>query len=261
MRVRPNAGIAAGIAVAYMAIVSLLWWATRLDYTKVAQSPTTLLLGVVLPVGVASVFLVIAASVLGWWRLALFEKKSGRGWMWLAPVLMLIAPLALIGSRDLTKIEPIWALTLAVGVLFVGFGEEMMTRGLGLVGFRGSFSEGWAWFAMSLTFGLMHGLNFFFGQALLPTLQQIGISFASASVFYVLRRLTGSLIWAMGLHAIFDFGSLVGASIPTGPGVILSLLSFANYVGVAIALIAAWRLILADRAQAAPAAAVAVAAD
>jgi uncharacterized protein len=249
MHVRPNAGIAAGIAIVYMAIVTLLWWATGLDYTKVAQSPTTLFLGVVLPVGVASIFLAVAATVLGWWRPALFEKKSGHGWMWLAPVLMLLAPLALIGSRDLTKIEPIWALTLAVGVLFVGFGEEMMTRGLGLVGFRGSVSEGWAWFAMSLTFGLMHGLNFFFGQALLTTLQQIGISFASASVFYVLRRLTGSLIWAMGLHAIFDFGSLVGSTVPAGPGVILSLLSFANYAGILVALIAAWRLIAADRVQ------------
>jgi uncharacterized protein len=257
MRVRPNAGIAVGIAVAYMAIVSLLWWATRLDYTKVAQSPTTLFLGVVLPVGVACVFLAVAASVLGWWRPALFEKKSGRGWMWLAPVLMLITPLALIGSRDLTKIDPTWALTLAVGVLFVGFGEEMMTRGLGLVGYRGSLSEGWAWFAMSLTFGVMHGLNFLFGQALQPTLQQVGISFVSASVFYVLRRLTGSLIWAMGLHAIFDFGSLVGSTVPAGPGVILSLLSFANYAGILVALIAAWRLIVADRVHTTPAVAVA----
>ncbi|MCE1174394.1 MAG: CPBP family intramembrane metalloprotease [Propionibacteriales bacterium] len=255
MRIRPNAGIAVGIAIGYMAIVSLLWWVTGLDYTKVAQSPSTIFFGIILPVGVAGIFLVIAASVLGWWRPALFEKKSGRGWMWLAPIFMLLTPLALIGSRDLTKIDPMWALTLAVGVLLVGFGEEMMTRGLGLVGYRGSFSEGWAWFAMSLTFGVMHGLNLLFGQALLPTLQQIGISFVSASVFYVLRRLTGSLIWAMGLHAIFDFGSLVGSTVPMGAGALLTLLSFAQYLAMAIALIAAWRLIVADRAQARGAAA------
>lgn len=250
MRVRPNALIAVGIAVGYMAIVALMWWVTGLDYTKVAESPRSLLLGIVLPVGLAGVFLAIAASVLGWWRPALFEKKSGRGWMWLAPVLMLITPLALIASRDLTKINPVWALTLGLGVALVGFGEEMMTRGLALVGFRGSFSEGWAWFAMSLTFGVMHGLNLLFGQALLPTLQQIGISFASASVFYVLRRLTGNLIWAMGLHAIFDFGSLVGSTVPAGPGIFLSLLSFAQYGAILVALIAAWRLIAADRALA-----------
>lgn len=248
MRVRPNAAIAVAIAVIYMAIVGLLWWATGLNYTKLAESPTSLLLGVVLPVGAGALFLIVAASVLGWWRPALFERKTGRGWMWLAPILMLIAPLSLIGSRDFTQFNPTWTLTLLAGVLLVGFSEELMTRGLGLVGYRGSLSEGWAWFAMSLTFGLLHGLNFFFGQPLLPTLQQIAISFASASVFYVLRRLSGTLIWAMILHAIFDFGSIVAGNVPAGAGALLSLLSFANYAAIALALIAAWRLIVADRA-------------
>lgn len=250
MRVRPNALIAVGIAAGYLAIVTLLSRLGGLEYTKVAESPTTIFLGIVVPVGAAGIFLAIAASLLGWWRPALFEHKTGRRWMWLAPVLMLITPLALITSRDLTKMDPTWALTLALGVMLVGFGEEMLTRGLALVGYRGSLSEGWAWFAMSLTFGLMHGLNFLMGQPLAPTLQQIGISFLSASVFYVLRRLTGNLIWAMGLHAVFDFGSLVGSTVPAGPAVILSLFSFANYAGILVALIAAWRLIAADRAHA-----------
>lgn len=248
MRVRPTAFIAVAIAVIYMAIVSLVWWATGLDYLKIAESPTTLLLGVVVPIGAGGVFLAIAASVLGWWHPALFEKRVGGGWMWLAPALMLITPLALIGSRDLSKMNPTWAITLAAGVALVGFSEEMMTRGLGLVGYRGSFSEGWAWFAMSATFGLLHGLNLLFGQALLPTLQQIGLSFVAASVFYVLRRISGTLIWAMVLHAIWDFGSFVGSSIPAGPGAILALGSFLQYAGMLVGLIAAWRLIVADRA-------------
>ncbi|MFZ0530475.1 MAG: hypothetical protein WAL91_08065, partial [Propionicimonas sp.] len=85
MRVRPTAFIAVAIAVIYMAIVSLVWWATGLDYLKIAESPTTLLLGVVVPIGAGGVFLAIAASVLGWWHPALFEKRVGGGWMWLAP--------------------------------------------------------------------------------------------------------------------------------------------------------------------------------
>lgn len=248
MRVRPNALIAVAIAVIYMAVVALLWWATGMDYTKVGESATTLMLGIVLSVGAGAVFLAIAASVLGWWQPALFENRSGKGWMWLAPALMLIAALSLIGSRDLSQLNPTWAITLAVGVALVGFSEEMMTRGLGLVGYRGSLSEGWAWFAMSATFGLLHGLNLLFGQALLPTLQQIGISFVAASVFYVLRRVSGALVWAMALHATWDFASFVGSSVPAGPGAILALGSFLQYAGMLVGLIAAWRLIVADRA-------------
>lgn len=248
MRVRPNALIAIALAVGYMAIVGILWVVTGSDYTRIAESPSTLLLGIVVPVGVGAVFLAVAASVLGWWQPALFEKRAGSGWMWIAPALMLIAGLSTFVARDVTKLNPVYVLTLAVGVALVGFSEEILTRGLGLVGFRGSFSEGWAWFASCLTFGLIHGLNLVFGQAFAPTVQQIITAFFSASVFYVLRRVSGSLVWAMVLHAIWDFCSLSAATIPPGPLGILALLSFLQYLAMLVALIAVWRLVAADRA-------------
>jgi hypothetical protein len=247
MRVRPNALIAIALAVGYMAIVAILWLVTGSDYTRIAESPSTLLLGIVLPVGVGAVFLAIAASVLGWWQPALFEKRAGSGWMWIAPVVMLIAGTSTLVARDVTQLNPVYVLTLAAGVALVGFSEEMLTRGLGLVGFRGSLNEGWAWFASCLTFGLIHGLNLVFGQAFAPTAQQIVTAFFSASVFYVLRRVSGSLIWAMVLHAIWDFCSLSAATIPPGPLGILALLSFLQYAAQLVALIAVWRLIVADR--------------
>jgi hypothetical protein len=184
---------------------------------------------------------------LGWWQPALFEKKAGSGWMWLAPALLLIAGLSTLVARDLTKLNLIYVLTLAVGVALVGFSEEMLTRGLGLVGYRGSLGEGWAWFASSLTFGLLHGLNILFGQAFAPTLQQIVTAFFSGTVFYVLRRITGSLVWAMALHAIWDFCSLSAGTVPPGPLGILALLSFLQYAAQLVALIAVWRLVAADR--------------
>jgi len=250
MRVRPNALIAIALAVIYMAIVGILWVVTGSDYTRIAESPSTLLLGIVLPVGVGAVFLAVAASVLGWWRPALFEKRAGSGWMWIAPGLMLIAGLSTFVARDVTQLNPVYVLTLAVGVALVGFSEEILTRGLGLVGFRGSLSEGWAWLASGLTFGLIHGLNLVFGQAFAPTVQQIVTAFFSASVFYVLRRVSGSLVWAMALHAIWDFCSLSAATIPAGPLGILALLSFLQYLAMLVALIAVWRLVAADRAHA-----------
>jgi hypothetical protein len=250
MRVRPTALISIALALGYMAIVSLAWWLTGFDYARAGESASTLFLGVVLPVGLGAVFLAIAATAMGWWQPALFEKKVGSGWMWLAPVILLIAGLSTLVARDVTRLNPVYVLTLAAGVLLVGFSEEMLTRGLALVGYRGSLSEGWAWFASSLTFGLLHGVNILFGQPFAPTLQQIVTAFFSGTVFYVLRRISGSLVWAMALHAIWDFCSLSAATIPVGPLGILALLSFLQYAAQVVALIAVWRLLVADRVAA-----------
>jgi len=90
-------------------------------------------------------------------------------------------------------------------LLLVGFTEEMTARGLMLVALRSRLSEVWVWFLTSAAFGLMHFMNFFLGQDLVPTLQQVGSAFLIGTVFYILRRTTGTLIWAMVLHAVWDF--------------------------------------------------------
>lgn len=73
------------------------------------------------------------------------------------------------------------------------------------------------WFLASAAFGLMHLVNAFTGQAIGPTLQQVGLAFLGGTVFYVLRRTTGSLIWAMLLHGAWDFSTFaVGYGTP-GP--------------------------------------------
>lgn len=74
-----------------------------------------------------------------------------------------------------------------------------------IVALRSRLSEVWVWFLSSAAFGLMHFMNFFLGQDLVPTLIQVGSAFAIGTVFYILRRTTGTLIWAMVLHAAWDF--------------------------------------------------------
>ena len=77
-----------------------------------------------------------------------------------------------------------------------------------IVGFRGTLSEVWVWFLSSLLFGLLHGLNVFFGQSIGATLRQIVFAFLLGTAFYVTRRLTGLLVVTMVIHAIWDFGAL-----------------------------------------------------
>jgi len=61
------------------------------------------------------------------------------------------------------------------------------------------------WFLSSLTFGLMHLVNLVDGQALGQTLFQVLSAFLFGTALYILRRVTGTLVWAMVLHALWDF--------------------------------------------------------
>ena len=128
-------------------------------------------------------------------------------------------------------------MALAVGTLFVGFSEEMLCRGTGLVGLRGGFKEPVAWALSCLLFGLIHALNAFFGQSIGSTIQQIVFAFAAGTVFYITRRVSGTLIVCMVLHAwvdftIFGFGK--AAADAKSP---LTLLSSLQWGAFALALI------------------------
>ena len=70
---------------------------------------------------------------------------------------------------------------------------EILTRGLLLVGFRGSASEALSWFWTSFLFGMIHALNLFFGQSLMDTMQQVVAAFLLGSALYVTRMATGAL--------------------------------------------------------------------
>jgi hypothetical protein len=77
-----------------------------------------------------------------------------------------------------------------------------------------------------LAFGLMHSVNIFLGAPVVGTLQQIVLAGAQGSAFYALRRVSGSLIWAMALHGLWDFSVfMLGTSGGANPFALLTLVS------------------------------------
>jgi uncharacterized protein len=77
-----------------------------------------------------------------------------------------------------------------------------------------------------LAFGLMHSVNIFLGDPVVGTLQQIVLAGAQGSAFYALRRVSGSLIWAMALHGLWDFSVfMLGTSGGANPFALLTLVS------------------------------------
>jgi membrane protease YdiL (CAAX protease family) len=210
MRVRPSVPVGVGLAVGYMALFGGLFALSGVDYDDLSNSADNTLKAIVIPLAVAAVVLVIVTSVLGWWKPVLRETTRVRGWLVVVPILMVVATLAGINYGGLGDIDSKLLLWIVVGTLLIGFCEELMYRGLVLVGFRGGMREAFAWFWSSVAFGLLHSINFLLGQDLLPTLQQVVMTFLIGSGFYIARRTTGVIFVPMAMHTLWDFSSFTG---------------------------------------------------
>lgn len=250
MRVQPRWWIGVVITLVYMAIVSALWSMTGFDYDAVGDSATTLREGVVIPVGVGAVFLAVAATYLGWWGPSLRERtRIAPRWTLAVPVLMVVIAVSLVASIDYDAVSSSYLVMLGIGVALVGFSEELLVRGLALVGFRGQMSEGWAWFASSVLFSVLHGINLLFGQSTGATLQQMGGAFVIGSALYVTRMSTGMLALAMATHALWDFGA-IGMDATDGSSTVAGVLTFPLYIA---ALVAVFVIVRAHRGTREPA--------
>lgn len=232
MRVTPRPWIGITVFLLYLAAFYGTWIATGIDYLRVGESITTILTWYVLPLAAGAVVLIVAASVLGWWRPSLFETRRAPAWLWIAPVVMLaITVVFLAVNKDYSAVTPVRFAAVALGSVLVGFCEEMASRGILITALRGRFTEPWVWFLSCLLFGLLHLPNWVFGagpQAML----QVVIAFAGGSVFYLARRASGTLLVPMVMHGLWDFTSFIS---PTDPS--LSPLVFANaIVGLAVSI-------------------------
>jgi membrane protease YdiL (CAAX protease family) len=214
MRVKPSALTAIVAVLGYLVVVFAVWMVTGLDYDEIGDTVENVRDGIVLSVGAGVVYLVVTTTVLGWWKPAIREpRRVGSGWMWIVPVLLLLGALINLATTkwgEIDRVGPYVGL-LALGTLFVGFSEELLTRGLAIVGGRGSMHERWVWVFSSAIFGLIHVPNALFGQSGAETVNQVFFAFAVGMTYYVTRRISGTLIVTMGLHALWDFSIFIQA--------------------------------------------------
>lgn len=207
----PSVVVAVLTVAAYLLVVGLLWRRNGVHYDHLSDSRESVVHGIVVPMGVGSVLLVAVTTALGWWGPALTQSpRSGPTWALVVPVLMAVAAALGLASIDWRSPQARAVLpALAVGCLLVGFAEELATRGLVLVGARESgMSELAAALLTMVVFSLVHAMNVLFGQSRLQTLTQLGLTFVAGAAFYVTRMTTGSLVVAMLVHALWDFGLL-----------------------------------------------------
>jgi len=248
MRVQPRAWIAIAVVAGYAAIMGLTWFFTGTDYETIGASPVDALKGIVLPVALASLFTAAVTFWLGWWGPALRDTPSGPRWLRILPFLIVLTSLGTLLGHGFAGVEARLVLVLALGTLLVGFGEEMTLRGVGIVALRGSFGEVGVWFFSSSLFALLHALNVLFGQSAAATIQQIAFAFLIGSALYLVRRVTGTLVICMLVHAFWDFSTFIaGAS--TGDSTPFAALALFQYVVVIVAMIGLVRVLRQRRSN------------
>jgi hypothetical protein len=215
VRTQPSVRIAVFVFIGYLAtiVITNLIFARDVDFSEVTASAENTRNGVVIPVACAAAYLTIVASVLGWWPPALFEPRRRVHlplWLWSIPILAIVGfagDIARSEHRGDFTTEHWWYLI--IGFILVGYSEELMTRGLLLTGMRAEWLERRALIGTTLLFALMHGLNFAFGQDLSTTIKQMAGVIPMALLFYVVRRVTGTLIFSMLVHGMLDFSIIV----------------------------------------------------
>jgi membrane protease YdiL (CAAX protease family) len=96
------------------------------------------------------------------------------------------------------------ALTFLSG-LFIGFTEELLTRGIAVKILRDAgLREVVVAVISSALFALLHSVNVLTGQPPLTVVLTVVFAFGFGMMMYLVLRVTGNLVWPMLIHALTD---------------------------------------------------------
>jgi membrane protease YdiL (CAAX protease family) len=232
--------------VVYLTIiqgVSLLLTADK--HYAYATFPTVeaIILSLMIPVALSVVFVVMLISWLGWWKRILSERLFLHRWTWIFPVIMVLSIIVVTSYSALSNASPVMILSLLVSVLLVGIGEELMFRGIVLNTMRNvkCITELRAALWTALIFGGAHMSNVFTEGIFV--FAQIAIVSVSGIFFYIVLRVSGTILVPILLHAAWDFSLFSGnIGIDPEPSTFAAVASLTNFV-LAIIVLVSWRTI------------------
>ncbi|MCW3493046.1 CPBP family intramembrane glutamic endopeptidase [Microbacterium sp. SSM24] len=198
------------LAAVYLGVYELLGFLLGLvdeDLRGEEGSASYVFFATALPIIITSVLLIAFAASVGWLR-ELFARQTlpGRRWMWIALIVVLAINVAALFSIDYEEAGLQLVFTWLLAGLFVGFVEELVTRGFVVNLMRkGGHGEIAVALASAGIFAALHFTNLFTStQGLGVTLLQIVYTFFFGICMYLILRVTRTLIAPILVHASTD---------------------------------------------------------
>ncbi|MFJ9946562.1 lysostaphin resistance A-like protein [Kitasatospora sp. NPDC091207] len=217
------------IVVLYLAIIQGIGLAIGVDTSgSKSQFPTTqaIVRGALVPIGVSILFGAAVITWLGWWKSVLHYRVPVRRWVRLVPVSMLAVSILGFNYWHLADQQASLVVSVLVLGVFVGVGEELMFRGVGVQFFRrAGFSEGKTALYSSVVFGLVHVTNAIHAGP--SAIAQALIVATSGYFFYLCLRVGGTILLPMLVHGLWDtslFSGLTGPEPAVSVGAFLQVL-------------------------------------
>ena len=182
-----------------------------------------------IPLAVALIFAWGVIAYLGWRQPVLHDDHPVQRWVRVVPIVFIVGILLATNYGALAQQGLAFTLVLLLATQLVGWGEESMFRGLGVVMLRDhNLSEGKVALWSSLIFGAVHLSNgITHGVSALP---QAAIVSLAGYFFYLIRRFSRGNVLNSVLHGLFDFSLLSGTAIlvdqPPYAGPVASILVY-----------------------------------
>lgn len=200
-------GLFAIHVIVWTGLILLIPGSDRIDYEHLGDASTPWVRQFIIALVAVFVLQCIVLTRGHLWREVFVEApRARRLWMWLPPLLLLVAGTGALLRDGLSDAPASYWIGLTTTMVLVGITEELSFRGLLLVGARREWgSERVAVVFSSVLFGLFHLPNWLLGQDGLMTVRQVGATAVLGLVFYVLRRASGTLITCIVLHTVYDW--------------------------------------------------------
>lgn len=204
------------LVLAYLGLIQILGHVLSRGLDASYAAPTTIeqiVRPMLIPVGLSFVLVYGVITYLRWWKPVLHERKPVKKWLIVLPILMLAAIVLGTNYSGLAHQGFAFTALLLLTTMFVGFAEEGMFRGIGLVTFRkAGLTEFKVALWTTLIFGAAHATNL--ASEGPRAFVQVLTTIVAGYFFYLIRRRMKGLVAPAILHGLWDFGLISAFVIP-----------------------------------------------
>jgi membrane protease YdiL (CAAX protease family) len=185
------------------------------------QAGAQFALGHFIPLGIGIAFLLMFLRWTGWGRDVWRERPTPtltprRWWLVSIPVLAVLIPITQLGDIPWASRSAGFIVIIALGTLMVGFGEELVIRGILLTAVRAHHRELVVLLVTAAVFALAHIPGSLIAGAPPGVIAiQVAALAAVGATYYWIRRVTGLLLVGMLIHAFTDWVLYLGSEAGT----------------------------------------------